>query len=80
MVDQKAVHVMSVKKEDREYEFTMPMNAPLGECYDACFEMMSQVVTMSQEAAKRAERKDTSGVEEKKTDESVEPVSEDVSV
>jgi len=66
MVDQKATVVMNVKKEDRVYEFSMPMNSPLGECYDACFEVMNQIVTMSQEAAKRAERK-----EEKKTDENV---------
>jgi len=63
MIDQKAMVVMSAKKEDRIYEFSMPMNSPLGECYDACFEVMNQIVTMSQEAAKKAERK-----EEKKTD------------
>lgn len=65
MIDQKAAVVMSVKKEDRVYEFHMPMNSPLGECYDACFEMMNEIVTMSQKAAERAERKD---VDEKKTD------------
>ena len=74
MVDQKAIVVMSVKKEDRVYEFHMPMNSPLGECYDSCFEMMSQIVTMSKEAADRAERKDENIVDEKKTDEKEEDV------
>jgi len=69
MIDQKAAVVMGVKKEDRVYEFSMPMNSPLGECYDACFEIMNEIVAMSQKAAERAERKD--GVE-KKTDENVE--------
>lgn len=67
MLDQKAVVVMSVKKDDRVYEFHMPMNSPLGECYDSCFEMMSQIVTMSKEAADKAERKTDT---EKKTDKS----------
>jgi len=58
MADQKALIVISVKKEDRSYEFHMPMNSPLGECYDACFEIMNDIVSMSQKAAERAERKD----------------------
>jgi len=61
MADQKAVVVVTVTKGDNKYEFHMPMNSPLGECYDACFEIMNEVVVMSQAAAKRAER----AVEEK---------------
>jgi len=72
MADQKALVVITVKKGEHDYEFHMPMNSPLGECYDACFDIMNEVIVMSQKAAERAERsaddKDKKEVEAEKTD------------
>jgi hypothetical protein len=43
-----------VKKEDRTYTFILPIGAPLGEAYDACFKVLEEIVEMSKVAVERA--------------------------
>jgi len=52
----------------------MPMNAPLGECYDACFDIMNNIVEMSQKAAERAKRSLDEKEAKDKAEEAVEEV------
>lgn len=56
MADQKGIVQIIVKKESREYAFNMDIGAPLGECYDACHEILNEIVKMSQAANDRAAR------------------------
>lgn len=53
--------IASIKKEDREYMFVMPQGAPCGEAYDACFEVLQEIIKMSERLAEQAKsvRKDT---------------------
>ena len=39
---------------DLKSEFIMPIGAPFGECYDACFEALNKIVALSKEAAEAA--------------------------
>ena len=42
---------------ERNYQFILPINAPLGEAYDVCHEILQKVVKMAQEASDRAAQK-----------------------
>lgn len=52
--------IARVQKEDREYLFVMPQGAPCGEAYDACFEVLQEIIKMSERLAEQAKsvRKD----------------------
>jgi len=54
---QKAVIYLEVEKNDHKYSFTMPIGAPLGEVYDAAFEMLQEIVKLANEAVEKAEQK-----------------------
>lgn len=59
-MDQRAMHVMEVTKEERKYYFHMPLHAPIGEAYDALFECLNEILEQSKravEASKRQEEK-----------------------
>ena len=45
---------IEVKRDDRLYEFEMPFGSPCGEAYDACHEVLQELVKISQQAADRA--------------------------
>lgn len=42
-MDQRAVHILEVKKNDRLYTFHMPLHAPIGEAYDVLFECIGEI-------------------------------------
>ncbi len=46
--------IARVQKEDREYLFVMPQGAPCGEAYDACFEVLQEIIKMSERLAEQA--------------------------
>lgn len=43
-----------VEKNDRKYVFTLPMQAPLGEAYDAIHEMLQEILKQAQASADKA--------------------------
>jgi hypothetical protein len=43
-----------VTKNDRTYVLSIPMNSPLGECYDACHEMLQEIMKQAQASADKA--------------------------
>ena len=45
-----------ITKGERTFIFSMPHGTPFGEAYDACFEVLSDIVKMSTEAADKAKR------------------------
>jgi hypothetical protein len=49
-MDQKAALIFERKKEDRNYQFIVPLEAPFGEVFDVIFEML----TAAQEFSKQA--------------------------
>jgi hypothetical protein len=55
---QKAVVILEVEKNDRKYEFMMPIGSPYGEAYDVCFEFLQEITKMSKEAADRVSREE----------------------
>ena len=65
---QSAVVKIDVEKNDRLFEFIMPIGAPYGEVYDTLFEMLKEVTDMMNKAAKQAEEAKEKGMEVK-TDE-----------
>jgi len=48
---------IKVKKEDREYVFSMPYGSVYGEAYDAAFDILKEILSMAQEVVKQSERK-----------------------
>lgn len=58
--------VITVEKGDRTFRFEMPVGAPLGECYDAAFEMLREIVNLSDKAVQNAKPKDEEKSEEDK--------------
>lgn len=65
---QKAVIKLEIEKNERMYEFTMPIGSPFGESYDACFEFLQEITKLSKEAADRASREEVTEKEELKED------------
>ncbi|HET8685137.1 MAG TPA: hypothetical protein VFM18_00575 [Methanosarcina sp.] len=54
MAELQSTIIARVKKEDREYVFLMPQGAPCGEAYDACFEVLQEIIKMSERLAEQA--------------------------
>jgi hypothetical protein len=52
-MDQKLTIVFTVKKEEREYIFQIPMASPLGEAYDAAHEFLA---FLAEEAKKAVDK------------------------
>lgn len=55
---QKLAVSFEVKKGDNVYTFTMPYQCPLGEAYDAAYEVLSDIVDMSQRAYEKAKQEE----------------------
>jgi len=53
-MDLKSAVIIETKKNDNVFQFIMPIGAPFGECYDACFEALNKIVALSKEAAEAA--------------------------
>ena len=49
-----AVILEATKGENRQFQFVMPVGAPFGECYDACFEMLNKITELAKQAAESA--------------------------
>lgn len=60
---------IDVTKEDRVYSFSMQQGAPCGEAYDACFEVLQQLLREASRIAKSAEKNN----KEKKEENAQEP-------
>ena len=54
--DQKLVISFEVKKGENIYTFSMPYQCPLGEAYDAAYEVLADLVQMSQRAFEKAKQ------------------------
>lgn len=52
----KSAVIIEVRKNDNVYEFVMPAGAPLGEAYDAGFEVLKSIVELSHQAVERAKQ------------------------
>jgi hypothetical protein len=50
----KSAVIIEIEKGGKIYQFIMPMGAPLGEAYDAAFEVLRGVVDMSRQAMESA--------------------------
>ena len=55
--------VIEVTKTSSVYQFIIPVGSPLGEAYDACFEVLNSLVEMSKEAEAAAEKNTTASKE-----------------
>lgn len=55
-LDPKPTMTLEVKQNDRNYFFTMPMGAPLGEAYDSAYMVLQQIVKFAKEAEEAAKR------------------------
>lgn len=64
--------VIEIKKNDRVYRFEIPMGAPYGEAYDACFEALGGIMELAKNAKDRVKQDapaDDSSVEDKESKE-----------
>lgn len=43
-------------RDEREYIFSMPYGTLYGESYDACYEILKELLIMAQDALKQSER------------------------
>ena len=46
--------IFEVDKNERKYLFSLPINAPLGEAYDACHEMLQEIMKQAQASVEKA--------------------------
>jgi hypothetical protein len=56
-----------VEKTDRTYTFSMPVGGTLGEAYDAVYEVLEKILSLSREAAdkvKQVEKVDVDGTKQ----------------
>lgn len=54
---------ISIEKEGRIYNFSMPVGVPFGEAYDVAFGILNEVLKLSQKAVENVKPKE--GVKEK---------------
>ena len=54
----KSFVTVEVEKNDKTFLFLMPVGAPLGEAYDAAFEVLQELVARSKEAADSVKQQD----------------------
>lgn len=56
-MDAKLLRVVFEKTiNDRTYQVTMPLNAPLGECYDVVWEALNTIVAQSKSEADKMQQ------------------------
>jgi hypothetical protein len=58
-MEQKAIVVVEVTKNERLYRFELPVGAPFGEAYDSCFEILHEILSMAQKAKDSAKRQES---------------------
>lgn len=63
--------IFEYQKEDRIYRLDIPHAAPLGECYDACFAFIEQLLEKIKENTSRAKPQAPVEEEEKQDEEKV---------
>lgn len=51
-------HIMEVEKNGRIYSFSLQMGSPIGEAYDACWEIMSRLVENARSTTEKAKRQE----------------------
>jgi hypothetical protein len=52
-MNMKSVVIISITKNNRTYDFSMPVGAPYGEAYDVAFECLNEIVGMSKKAVEQ---------------------------
>lgn len=52
-MDEKALIVWELKKEERVYQLQMPWGAPFGEVYDVIFHFLNQVTEKAKQEAEK---------------------------
>jgi hypothetical protein len=52
-VEQKYIEII-INRGDRTYKFMVPEGSPIGETYDAAFDVLQYIIKVSQEAAEKA--------------------------
>jgi hypothetical protein len=67
-MEQKAYYTVEILKNERLYRFMAPLGSPIGESYDACFEMLELFSKMANEAVAKTKEnnqkeEDTSSVQ-----------------
>lgn len=49
---------IEVTKNEHVYEFNMPLGVPLGEAYDAAFEVLKELTDLARQATDKAQPKE----------------------
>ena len=49
---------VEVTKNEHVYQFNMPLNVPLGEAYDAAFEVLREITDLAKKATENAQPKE----------------------
>jgi hypothetical protein len=65
IMEVKSQVLLEVKKNDRVYTFSLPMGAPFGECYDACFESLQKILELAQQSAEKARPQESNDSDQK---------------
>jgi hypothetical protein len=56
MLDQVGfIHIKLEKADNRQYQLIIPMNAPIGELFDVCFQLLQHVSEIAKQAADQAQ-------------------------
>jgi hypothetical protein len=55
-MDQKAALIFERKKEERTYQFIIPVGAPFGEVFDVVFEMLGAAQEFSKQALEASQK------------------------
>lgn len=58
-MDFKSYVSIEIEKSGNKYSFVMPVGAPFGQAYDACFEALGHIIDFSKKAAEQAKQTDT---------------------
>lgn len=53
----KSVVTVEITKNGNTYTFNLPVGAPIGECYDACHEVLGHIIELAKQAAENAKSK-----------------------
>lgn len=64
-MNQKAMVVLELEKDGFTYCFSMPIGAPYGAAYDACFKMLEEITNMTKNALEQSKPKEQAELVEK---------------
>lgn len=53
----KSIVAIEVEKNERIFKLELPVGAPLGDAYEACWEMLNKIVAMAKESVDQAKPK-----------------------